>query len=76
MEDDASLLEWTKQRGDKYLRYDIQNELMSIMALQLQRGLAADIRCGYYSIIADEYCDISNKEQLNMLTMGRHEQPL
>jgi hypothetical protein len=36
------------------------------MALQLQRDLAADIRSGCYSIIADEYTDISNKEQLTI----------
>ena len=52
------------KKGD--LIHDIQNELISIMVLQLQRGLATDRMHGYYSITADEYCNISNKEKLTI----------
>ena len=50
------------KKGD--LSHDIQNELISIMVLQLQHGLATDRMRGYYSITADEYCNISHKEKL------------
>lgn len=46
------------EKGDKYLSHDIQNKLISIRVL---RGVANDRMRGYYSITADEYCNISNK---------------
>ena len=45
-------------------RYEIQNEIISIMANNVIRNLVADIRGGFFILIADEYTDTSNKEQL------------
>ena len=48
------------------MSHDIQNEIISIMAHQVQRDLVNDIGCNFFSIIADEYTDISNHEQLTI----------
>ena len=36
------------------------------MANNVIRNLVADIRGGFFALIADEYTDISNKEQLTI----------
>ncbi|CAB4030796.1 zinc finger MYM-type 1-like [Paramuricea clavata] len=65
--DDPALLELLKKRGgDKYTSHDIQNEIIEIMAHEVQRDLIKDIGTGFFSIIADEYTDIGNKEQLTL----------
>lgn len=65
--DDPALVKWMeKESGDKYTSHDIQNEIIEIMAHQLQRNLVKDIGSKFFSIIADEYTDISNKEQLSI----------
>ena len=55
-----------KESGDKYTSRDIQNEIIKIMAHQQQRDLVNDIGSNFFSIIADEYTVISNKEQLSI----------
>lgn len=55
---------WTEKQNDKYTSHDIQNEIIAIMAHQLQRDLLHDIGTNFFSIIADEYTDVSNIEQL------------
>lgn len=65
--DDPALFEWIGMENvDKYMNYDIQNEIISIMAHQVQRDLASDIRGNVFSIIADEYTDVGNNEQLTI----------
>lgn len=65
--DDPALLEWIQRKNkDKYMTHDVQNEIISIMAHQVQRDLASDIRGNFFSIIADEYTDVSNDEQLTI----------
>ena len=65
--DDPALLEWIQRKNtDKYMTHDIQNEIICIMAHQVQRDLASDIRGNFFSIIADEYTDVSNDEQLTI----------
>ena len=44
----------------------IQNEIIAIMAYLVQRDLVSGIRGHYFSIIADEYTDASNDEQLTI----------
>ena len=53
------------KKANKYLSAVIQNELLQIMALVVLRKSASRISCSsFYSIMADECTDISNKEQL------------
>ena len=52
--------------GHKYLHNDIQNEILDIMAvLTLQEKLKTIRECRFFSIIADEDTDVSNKKQLS-----------
>ena len=64
--DDSALLEWIQKTDDKYTSHDIQNEIITFMAHQVQRDLVNDIRSNFFSIIADEYTDINNQEQLTI----------
>lgn len=51
----------------KYTHDQYQNELIDIMAQHVLRLKLAEIRGSqFYSIMADEYTDISNKEQLSL----------
>lgn len=65
-ESDSALLEWIQKTDDKYTSHDIQNEIITIMAHQVQRDLLNDIRSNSFSIIADEYTDINNQEQVTI----------
>ena len=52
--------------GNKYTHSDVQNELLNIMAtLTLQEKLKDIDERRFFSMIADEGTDISNKEQLS-----------
>ena len=45
--------------------YNIQNKIIQTMANQITSDIAANIGNNFYSIICDEYTEISNKEQLS-----------
>ena len=47
------------------------------MASNVMRDLTRDIRGGFFSIISDEYTDISNKEQLTICVrwVDKHLEP-
>ena len=62
--DFVKLNQWLEKETDKNTLHDIQNELLMLMANQILSGMADQIRGSYFSIIYDEYTDISNKEQL------------
>ena len=62
--DDPLLSTWLESKGGRYYSHQIQNEILSIMANNVLRELVSDIGDKCYSIVADEYTDISNKEQL------------
>jgi len=50
-----------------YTHHDYQNELLQIMANQaLWKKLTEVKNSNFYSIMCDEYTDISNKEQLSI----------
>ena len=52
--------------GYKYIHSDVQNEILNIMAtLTLQEKLKVILERRFFSIIADEGTDVSNKEQLS-----------
>ena len=64
-EDDPTIVEWLKRRQFKYTSPTIQNEMLEIMALQVLREIAQNVKSAVtYSILADESSDVSNKEQL------------
>ena len=59
-------LRWLERKEDSYTSHDIQNEIIGIMANHLNGNLVSEIRGGIFSIICDEYTDISNKEHLTI----------
>ncbi|XP_022168292.1 zinc finger MYM-type protein 1-like [Myzus persicae] len=57
---------WIQQRNN-WLSSDIQNEILEIMSLNLQRELVQSItKSEYFSIIADSTTDISSTEQFSL----------
>ena len=64
--DQPLLLKWLEMKEDRYKSHDIQNEIIAIVANHAIRDLVSEIRGGFFSIICDEYTDISNKEQLTI----------
>ena len=63
--DDPWVLTFLQQRTDKYTSPQIQNELIKIMALHILRDIAAFIQnAKFFSLMADEVTDASNKEQV------------
>ncbi|XP_061173672.1 zinc finger MYM-type protein 1-like [Saccostrea echinata] len=62
---DPQLQEWLQRKTNKYVAPDIQNEILQVMGLQVLRQIVAFIKSSeFFSIMADETRDISNKEQL------------
>ena len=51
---------------EKCTSHDIQNEILMLMAHQILRNLAEEIRGSFYALMCDEYTDISSKEQLTL----------
>lgn len=63
--DDPSILSCLQRKTDKYTSPQIQNELIKIMALQILREITDLIqKAHYYTLMADEVTDISNREQV------------
>ncbi len=62
--DDPSILKWMEKVQDKFTSHEIQNEILSIMALYILREIATSISGKKYTIMVDETIDISNTEQL------------
>ena len=66
-EKDPKLVEYLKQKYNKYTSAEIQNEMLQIiiMALQLLRNIATNLHSSlFYTIMVDETTDISNCEQV------------
>ena len=56
----------------KYFSPDILNEQIALIGLSVLRDVLNEIRsANWFSLIVDEATDISNKEQLNIHSMGR-----
>lgn len=75
LEPDSNLIQTLRLMLEDHSKYNIQsmkftapsvqNELLDIMAQLVLRGLLSKIRKRkYYSIMADESSDVSNKEQM------------
>ena len=61
------ITEWLKKKTNKYTSHEVQNECLQIMAHQVMRDLSKAIRSSlYFTIMADECTDISNKEQFTI----------
>ena len=53
------------KKTDKYTSADIQNEILKITSLNIFREIAANLQNGvWYTIMADEVNDESNREQV------------
>ncbi|KAL5488582.1 hypothetical protein EMCRGX_G017549 [Ephydatia muelleri] len=53
-----------KKKTNKYTSGEIQNEFLEIMALHVLRQICSDIaKTAFFTIMADECTDVSNKEQ-------------
>jgi hypothetical protein len=64
--DDPAITKWMQRRNNTYTSHDIQNEICSIMSHQVLKGIVKEVGENMFSIIADEYTDLSNKEQLTL----------
>ena len=63
--DDSNVRKHLDQSTDKYTCHQIQDEMIRIMALHTLRNISADFQAAtYYSIMADEVTDASNREQV------------
>ena len=63
--DDDNITKHLEQYSDKYTCHQVQNEIIRIMALTVLRKLAMDFHTSvYFSLMADEVTDSSNREQL------------
>ena len=60
------LLKWLDKKEDKCTSHEIQNEIIAIMVNYVIRGFRSEICGGFFSIICEEYTEISNKEQLTI----------
>ena len=49
---------------DKFTSPDIQNEILSIMALDISREITSKLPGKWYTITVDETTDLSNTEQM------------
>ena len=59
------IIEWLRKRDEKYTSREIQNELLEAMALGMMQKISANIHnATFFTIMADETVDLSNKEQL------------
>ena len=63
-EDNPKLLKWMEKSRDKFTSPDIQNEILSIMSLYIQREINSEISGKWFTIMVDETTDLSNTEQM------------
>ena len=57
----------TREHGSLYVHHNYQNDLINIMSKQLLRKKLYDVnRSRMFSLMCDEYTDVSNKQQLSM----------
>ncbi len=63
--DDPKLNVWFQHKGDRYLSPTIQNEMLQLMSVTIQREISSDIHAAtHFTIMADECTDSANNEQL------------
>ena len=80
--DIPGLSDWLKRSQAKFTSPDIQNELLSIMALMILRQIASDLSGKWFTLMIDETTDLSNTEQMILCLryvdddLGVHEEVL
>ena len=61
---DSQIEKWLKKKSGKYTHPEMQNECLQLMSLTILREISKNIQNSvYYTIMADEVTDSSNKEQ-------------
>ena len=63
-EEDPTLIKWMGKSQDKFTSPEIQNELLSIMALKIIRDIYQEISGKWYTIMVDETTDSADIEQM------------
>jgi len=64
-EEDSKKLEWLRRKNEIYTCAEAQSEMLQIMALRMLRDVPEDIHnLVYYTVMADETTDKSNREQV------------
>ena len=64
-QENPEIIEWLRKRDEKYTSSEIQNELLEAMAPGMMREISANIQnATFFTTMADETADVSNKEQL------------
>ena len=64
-EDFPSMAKFMERKQLKYSSHEVQNEFLSIMALQMLREIAANLQLAvFYAVMMDETTDKANKEQV------------
>ncbi len=63
--DNPNISQWLSRKNYTYVSKDIQNEIARLMAHKIMRDITSNLhQAEFYSILADETTDVSNKEQL------------
>ena len=64
-QENPEIIEWLRKRDNKNTSPAIQNEMLEAMTLGMMRQISANIQnATFFTIMADETADVSNKEQL------------
>ena len=64
-EDNPMIYEWMFKRTDKYTSHDLQNDMRKAMAHKVLRNINSRLHsASFFTIMADETTDASNKEQV------------
>lgn len=63
-EDNPKILKWIEKTRNKFTSPDIQNEMLSIMALRILREISSEVSGKWFTIMVDETTDLSNTEQM------------
>ena len=58
------LSDWLSKKTEIYTRHDVQNEIINLMSNQIMRNLLEPVRSCIFSVMYNEYTEVSNKEQL------------
>jgi hypothetical protein len=63
--DNPDMKNWLERRADRYTSATVQNEILQTMALQVLQDVSSSLqKSEFFSVLADETADSSNKEQL------------
>jgi len=63
--ENASLSNWLRRQQYKYTSKDIQNDILKLMAAEVLDNISTNIQqADFFTVMADESTDASNKEQV------------